>query len=269
MNKPTLAIHKFSSCDGCQLVFLNAGPDLLLINDLFEIVHFAEAGIMASEEFEPQVDFAVVEGSVSTHEEEERIARIRKHSRYLIAMGACACSGGVQSLRNLYDDGRWMEQIYASPETIDSLGSASPLSDYVTVDLELWGCPASGEQVLGALRSLLSGVEPRQDQDKVCMACKRHQATCVMITRGTPCMGPVTRTGCGAICPRYGRGCYGCFGPARDSNDTAFGNRLEGLGLLPDQIADRYHMINSGAAASEAIGMHWRQVHTHMGKKSS
>ncbi len=259
MGRPRVAVHKFSSCDGCQLAFLNAGEDLLRLAELVDIRHFLEAG-MANEE--AQVDVAFVEGSISTDEELDRIHRVRANSHLVVAIGACATAGGLQALRNL-DDGShaaWKDAVYARPEFIRTLDRALPASAFVKVDLELWGCPVNGAQVLAAVQQLLLGVSPRVPDDKVCMECKRAGAVCVMVTEGRPCMGPVTRTGCGALCPRFGRDCYACFGPAENPNTAALAGRLEGLGLPPADVARRFLFINSHAPAFNAAGLaHYRK----------
>ncbi len=253
--KPRVAVHKFSSCDGCQLAFLNSGEALLVLPELVDIVHFAEAGMLDPEE---PVDIAFVEGSVYTPEDLERIQRIRANSRYLITIGACATSGGIQALRNLGDTRDWVAAVYARPEYIQTLDQSHAVSEQVKVDLELWGCPVTTQQVVAAIRALLFGVAPVKNHDKVCMDCKRHQTVCVLVAKGEPCMGPVTGTGCGAICPAFGRDCYGCFGPAENPNTGALARRFEGLGLLPNDIARRFLFISSHAPAFEQEGKQWK-----------
>jgi len=250
--KPRIAVHKFSSCDGCQLAFLNLGEDLLTLAGLVDIIHFAEAGYLDPE---APVDIAFVEGSISSPEESTRIDAIRKNSRYLVTMGACATAGGLQALRNFADTSEWMAAIYATPEHIHSLEKVSPIAALVKVDLELWGCPVNSRQLLAAVRSLLFGIAPREEQDKVCLECKRQQTVCVMVTKQTACMGPVTRTGCGAICPQFGRGCYGCFGPTENINTDAYSRHLLGLGLQPEEISRRFHLINNHAPAFLQAGL--------------
>jgi len=250
-SKPRIAVHKFASCDGCQLAFLNLGEDLLTLARMVDIVHFAEAGPVNPE---AAVDIAFIEGSISTPEDLERIRRIRANSRQLVTIGACATAGGVQALRNFADAGEWIASIYAKPEYIESLATSTPIAQHVKVDLEIWGCPVSGRQVLAAVRALLSGVPPWLEKDKVCLECKRQQTVCVMVTRGLPCMGPVTRTGCGAICPAFGRDCYACYGPAENPNTESLARRLEGLGLVPEAVARRFHFINAQAPAFAEAG---------------
>jgi coenzyme F420-reducing hydrogenase gamma subunit len=242
--KPRVAVHKFASCDGCQLAFLNLGPALLALAERIEFVHFAEAGPVNPD---VPVDIAFVEGSLLTPEDIERIQRVRKNSRYLVTIGACATAGGLQALRNFASAREWLAAIYARPEYIASLDSSIPIARHVKVDFELWGCPVSGRQVLAAVRALLHGVAPLEERDKVCLECKRAQTVCVLVAKGVPCMGPVTRTGCGAICPRFGRDCYGCYGPAENVNADALARRFQGLGLLPEQVARRFLSINSAA----------------------
>jgi len=253
-HKPAIGVYKFASCDGCQLAFLNAGPDLLRLADLVDIVHFAEAGIVSPNS---SVDIAFIEGSITTNADLERIKKIREQSKMLITLGACATAGGIQALRNIHHSDDWMSEIYANPEYIDTLDTSTPIAEHVKVDLELWGCPVNSTQVFAAVRSLLFAVTPVQEHDSLCVECKRKQNVCVMVTQGIPCMGPVTRTGCGAICPRVGRDCYACFGPAENTNTEALGLRFEGLGLMPDSIARRFHFINNYSKPFREAGTRW------------
>ncbi len=242
--RPRVAVHKFSSCDGCQLAFLNLGEDLLALAERVDLVHFAEAGPLDPD---AEVDLAFVEGSVSTPEDLERIQRIRRHSRMLIAIGACATAGGIQALRNGAGGAPWIAQIYGRPDAVASLERSTPISSHVAVDFELWGCPVSGPQILAVVNSLLLGVTPRDDADKVCSECKRRNFACVMVSRGIPCMGPATRAGCGALCPGLGRDCYGCYGPAENANTDALAAQFRRQGLDPPAIVRRFQSINSQA----------------------
>lgn len=256
MSKPSVAVHKFSSCDGCQLAFLNAGENLLTLSGLVDVRHFAEAGPVDEDAI---VDIAFIEGSVSTTEDEQRLKKIRTNSNYVVTIGACATTGGIQALRNMAKTGDWIAGIYAHPQYINSLENSTPIRDLVKVDLEIWGCPVNGRQVMAAIRSLLFGVVPLDENDKVCLECKRQHNVCVMVAKGEPCMGPVTRTGCGAICPSFGRDCYACYGPAENSNSPALANRLEGLGLGPGEISRRFLFINSAAEPFKEEGLNWEK----------
>ena len=242
--KPRVAVHKFSSCDGCQLAFLNLGETLLELAERVDLVHFAEAGPLDPT---AEVDVAFVEGSVSTPEELDRIRHIREHSRILIAIGACATAGGIQALRNDADGTAWIAEIYRHPEAIASLAHSTPISAHVKVDFEIWGCPVSGPQVLAAVSALLLGAAPRDNADKVCTECKRQGHPCVMVSRGVACMGPVTRAGCGALCPGLGRDCYGCYGPAENANTDALAAQFERQGLAPQAVVQRFQSVNNQA----------------------
>ncbi len=242
--KPRVAVHKFSSCDGCQLAFLNLGEDLLTLVERVELVHFAEAGSLDPD---TEVEVAFVEGSVSTPEDLERIQHVRAHSRLLIAIGACAASGGIQGLRNQANGAQWIAQIYSHPDAIASLERSTPIAAHVKVDFELWGCPVSSAQILAVVNALLLGVAPHDNADKVCTECKRRNYGCVMVSQGIACMGPVTRAGCGALCPSLGRDCYGCYGPAENANTDALAGQFKLLGLTPQAIVQRFQSINSQA----------------------
>ena len=240
--KPKIAVHKFSSCDGCQLAFLNMGEDLLSLFEQVDVIHFAEAGPVNVEE---AVDISFVEGSLSTPEDIQRIKQIRDNSNYVITIGACAAAGGLQALRNIESQGDWVQSVYATPEYISTLDQVMPIGKQIKVDFELWGCPVNTHQITTALRSLLNGVMPVNEQDSLCLECKRQNHVCVMVSRGLPCMGPVTRTGCGALCPEVGRDCYGCYGPAENANIKSLGNRFGALQLDPKQVSHRFVSFNS------------------------
>jgi len=239
-----LAVHKLSSCDGCQLALLNLGEALLELSRVVDIVHFAELGPVADRAL---ADIALVEGSISAPYDLQRIRRIREQSRYLIAIGACATSGGPQALRNRGGGPRWLAEAYSAPERVAFLAQATPLAAHVGVDLELWGCPVSTDQLLTALVDLIRGASPRQDPKPLCMECKRRLTVCTLVARGEPCMGPVTLAGCGALCPRFDRACYGCYGPSEQVNGASLGRRLATLGLAPEAVVRRFRFINSGA----------------------
>jgi len=258
--RPRLAVHKFTSCDGCQLAFLNLGEPLVDLAGLVDIIHFPEAGPVDPD---AQVDVAFVEGSISTEDEVERILTVRRNSRFLISIGACATSGGLQALRNIGDGDAWIREIYPQPEHLRSLDHSDPISAHVRADLELWGCPVNSRQVLAAVKALLFGVKPVEQHDRVCMECKRRQVVCVMVSKGIPCMGPVTLSGCGALCPAFGRDCYACYGPSENINPTALNHRFNGLGLLPAEIYRRFASIQNGAPEFREVAAQYKESDNH------
>ena len=215
MPKPKLAVFKFSSCDGCQLSLLDAEDELLAVAQEVEIAYFLEA---RTQEIEGPYDVGLVEGSVTTEHDVERIRHIRKQCNFLVTIGACATAGGIQALRNWADVDEFIRAVYATPEYIATLATSTPISDHVWVDFELRGCPINKQQLVELVTSLLIGRRPRVPRYSVCIECKRRGTVCVAVAQGIACLGPVTQTGCGAICPAYDRGCYGCFGPKEQLN---------------------------------------------------
>jgi len=240
--KPRLAVFKFASCDGCQLSILNLEDELLALAERVEISNFLEA----SSRFDPDGpwDVTLVEGSITTAHDAERILDIRERSRVLVTIGACATSGGIQALRNVADVEAWKSIVYPHPEWIRALATSTPIADHVRVDHEIQGCPIDRGQVLRVLVRLLLGTKPDLPQSSVCIECKRRGNPCVLVSRGVPCLGPVTRAGCGAICPGLGRDCYGCFGPAADPNPASLIRSFEAAGLSRADAVRRLRHIN-------------------------
>lgn len=242
--KPKVAVLKFASCDGCQLQLLNLEDELLTLAQVLDLAHFPEA---RSRQRSGPFDITFVEGSITTPEDAQRIVRVREDSRYLITIGACAAAGGIQALRNWADVEEYKRAVYPSPEYISSLSKSTPIAEHVRVDFELWGCPIDKQQLLAVVRALLSGTQPALPGHSLCLDCKRQGNACVVVTRGEPCLGPITRTGCGSICPSMGRGCYGCFGPSADANLPAFVALLEAQGLTRAEAARRLQGMNGYA----------------------
>jgi coenzyme F420-reducing hydrogenase gamma subunit len=251
MAAPTLAVWKFASCDGCQLSILDCEDELLTLAGAVRIAHFPEASRAS---VEGPYDVSLVEGSVTTPGDIERIHRIREQSRIVIAIGACATAGGIQALRNFADIETFKSVVYARPEYLSTLDTSTPASAHVKVDLELYGCPIDRRQLLDTVSALLVGRRPNLPGHSVCFECKARDTVCVLTAHGTPCLGPVTRAGCGAICPAYGRGCFGCFGPAVVVNTPSLVNQLRALQMGEDDIDRIFRTFNATAFAS--VGKH-------------
>ena len=245
-HKPTLAVWKFASCDGCQLTVLNLEDELLALTGRIDIAYFPEA---RRRMVEGPYDLSLVEGSITTSEDAERIREVRAQSRTLITIGACATSGGVQALRNFADVEDFMKAVYASPEYISTLDTSTPISDHVHVDFELHGCPIDRGQLLELISAYLNGRRPAIASHSVCMECKRRGNVCVMVAHGTPCLGPVTHAGCGALCPSYDRGCYGCFGPMEAPNPVSLSSWLAEHGVHEVDLVRLYRTFNAEAPA--------------------
>lgn len=244
--KPKLAVWKFASCDGCQLSLLDCEEELLAVTGLVDIANFPEASRAV---VKGPYDISLVEGSITTPHDAERIHHVRKMSRFLITIGACATAGGIQALRNFKDVKEFISIVYATPAYIDTLGKSTPIQDHVSVDYELRGCPINKMQLLEVLNAFLNGRKPNVPPHSVCMECKRRGNVCVTVAHGTACMGPVTHAGCGAICPTYNRGCYACFGPKETPNTEGMSRELALKGLDSPNIVRAFRGFNACADA--------------------
>ena len=242
--RPRLAVVKFASCDGCQLQLLSCEDELLLIADRVDIVHFLEA----SSHVEPgPYDIVLVEGSITTPSDARRIRELRQQAKYLITIGACATAGGIQALKNWGDRADFLRCVYARPEYIDTLATSTAIADHVPVDFELRGCPINRHQLLEVLRSLLAGRRPRTPAHAVCLDCKRNGTVCLAVASPTACLGPITQAGCGALCPKFHRGCYGCYGPAAQGNSTALADWYLANDFTPQQLVPLLRNFNANA----------------------
>ena len=255
-SRPRLAVWKLASCDGCQLTVLDCQDELLALAEQVDIAHFTEA---TTTDIAGPYDISLVEGSVTTVADAARIRHIRAASRTLVTIGACATAGGIQALRNFADVAEFAATVYARPEYVATLATSTAVAAHVPVDFELRGCPIDKRQLLGVLSALLSGRKPAIPGHSVCQECKLRGTACVMVAYGTPCLGPVTQAGCGAICPAFGRGCYGCFGPMAAPNTAALIPALRQLGMSGPEVKRIFATFNAAApefqeAAAGAAG---------------
>ncbi|MGZ8734868.1 MAG: NADH-quinone oxidoreductase subunit B family protein [Acidimicrobiia bacterium] len=239
--RPRLAVWKFASCDGCQLTLLDCEDDLLALAGEVEIAYFLEAGLA---DVEGPYDLSLVEGSITTPGDVERIRQVRAASRTLVTIGACATSGGIQALRNFADVEEYLAIVYAQPQFIETLGTSTAIAEHVPVDLELRGCPIDKGQLLEVIDASLRGRKPAIPAHSVCVECKLRGNVCVMVAHGTPCLGPVTHAGCGALCPSYHRGCYGCFGPMETPDTGTLAGALTGCGMGEVDVLRAFRSFN-------------------------
>jgi coenzyme F420-reducing hydrogenase gamma subunit len=242
--RPRLGVFKFASCDGCQLSLLDCEDELLAVAGAVDIAYFLEA---ARNPLEGRFDLALVEGSISSPEQLEQIHDVRRRSKYLVTIGACATAGGIQALRNWQDTSEFLAAVYAKPDFIRTLDTSTPISAHVPVDFELRGCPINRRQLLEVISAFLAGRRPVIPDHAVCVECKRGGMVCVMVARGVPCLGPVTHAGCGALCPAYDRGCYGCFGPAVGSNVPSLVGQFQEAGVELRIVQGLLHTFNAWA----------------------
>ncbi len=244
--KPRLAVWKFASCDGCQLSLLDCEDELLAVAGAIDIAYFPEA---TRGEISGRYDVSLVEGSVTNAHDAERIKDVRNRSNVLITIGACATAGGIQALKNFADVKEYIPVVYAHPEYIHTLATSTPISDHVKVDFELRGCPISKKQLVELVSAFVAGRKPVTPPHSVCIDCKLRGNVCVMVAHGAPCIGPVTHTGCDALCPSFNRGCFGCFGPKETPNTKALSGQLAELGMDSRAIKRIYSTFNVNAEA--------------------
>lgn len=244
--KPKLAVWKFASCDGCQLSLLDCEDELLAVADEIEIANFHEATRAV---IKGPYDLSLVEGSITTQSDAERILKIRRQSKYLVTIGACATAGGIQALRNFKEVKDFISIVYANPSYIDTLKESTPIASHIPVDFELQGCPINKHQLIEVISAFLNKRKPVTPPHSTCIECKLNGTVCVMVAQGTPCLGPVTHAGCGAICPSYNRGCYGCYGPMESPNTKALSRQWQNLGVEKPDLIRAYRGFNAWAAA--------------------
>lgn len=242
--KPKVAVWKFASCDGCQLSLLDCEDELLAVAGAVEIAYFLEASRAV---VKGPYDISLVEGSITTPHDAKRIQEVRRVSKFLITIGACATAGGIQALRNFKDVKEFISIVYAKPEYISTLEKSTPIAEHVKVDFELRGCPVNKYQLVEVINAFLNGRKPNTPTYSVCIECKRRGTPCVMVAHGTPCLGPVTQAGCGAICPAYHRGCYGCFGPKETPNTASLSAWWRKLGVKESDIVRAFRGFNAYA----------------------
>lgn len=242
--KPKIGVFKFASCDGCQLSLLDAEDELLAITGAVDIAYFPEAtrAVMKG-----PYDIGLVEGSITTRHDANRIQQIRRQCRTLVTIGACATAGGIQALRNWKDVDEFVRAVYATPQYISTLDLSTPVEQHVHVDFELRGCPINKHQLVELIAATLAGRKPNVPAYSVCLECKRRGNVCITVAKGVPCLGPVTHAGCGALCPSFDRGCYGCFGPMETPNTTALIARFRALGQSDDQTSRAFRGFNAWA----------------------
>jgi coenzyme F420-reducing hydrogenase gamma subunit len=244
--KPLLAVWKFASCDGCQLSLLDCEEELLAVAGAVEIANFPEASRAVAK---GPYDLSLVEGSITTPHDAERIHKVRRQSKFLITIGACATAGGIQAIRNFRDVAEFARIVYPNPGQIEALKKSTPIADHVFVDFELRGCPINKYQLLEVVGAFVNGRKPNIARFSVCQECKRAGHVCVMVAHGTPCLGPATHAGCGALCPAYHRGCYGCFGPKETPNTASLSAQFGQMGMVKDDIVRAFRGFNAYAEA--------------------
>ncbi len=238
--KPKIGVFSFTSCEGCQLTILNLEDQLLAILGHLDIVNFREA----IDEKRDDYDVAFVEGSITREVEVREINEIRARAKFLVAIGACACLGGVNGMKNLHDLEDAGRTVYGEGSKYFDTLPTRRVADVVKVDYEMHGCPIDKGEFLRVTAALLMGQTPKQPTDAVCTECKAKANVC-LYDKGEHCLGSVTREGCGAICPTYGEICIGCRGFVEHPNLASIVEVMKSRGLGRRDIANRLTRYNA------------------------
>jgi coenzyme F420-reducing hydrogenase gamma subunit len=244
-----VAVWKFSSCDGCQLTLLDCEDELLAVADRVELAYFLEAGAVG-DGGTGTYDLSLVEGSITTPGDVQRIQDVRRRSKRLVTIGACASAGGIQALRNFSSVEQYLGIVYATPQFISTLDTSTAIADHVLVDFELRGCPIDKRQLLHVISAFANDRPAHIPASSVCVECKAAGNVCVTVAQGTPCLGPMTHAGCGALCPTFHRGCYGCFGPSESANVAATAVELGRHGMSDHEISLTLRTFNAWSTAT-------------------
>ena len=219
--KPRIAVFSLTSCEGCSLAILELENVLLDILDAVDIVNFREA--MTERSWD--IDIGFVDGAVSTPTDAEEVKEMREHCKAIVAIGSCACLGGINSLKNHQPEDEYRAYVYGDGAKHFPTIKADPISAHVKVDYELPGCPMVKEEFVALVKAVLSGQRFQLPDTAVCVECKKNGTLC-LYEKGIICLGPVTRAGCNAICPSYGSKCEGCRGIASEEALQAAGINL-------------------------------------------
>ena len=244
--RPKVAFFELSSCEGCQLQIVNNESSLIAFLSLVEVVSFREAMTENSDNY----DIAFVEGSITRSDEVERIRKIRETAKVLVALGSCACFGGVNQLKNRFEQGWVKNEVYGNfPVETEK---ARPIEDAVTVDLKIFGCPIKKEEFEKIVINIALGKSVEHPKYPVCMECKANENIC-LFDLGEPCLGPVSRAGCDSWCPNNRAGCWGCRGPAEDANVEQLKLIMKEHGFSEEIMLDRFECFGGFSAYTEAL----------------
>ena len=243
MAKPKIAIFDFACCEGCQLQIVNLEEEILDLLGGADVVEWREAMSEKSDEY----DIAIIEGSITRLEDEERLKLIRSRAKVLIALGACATIGGVNKLKNNFDDLEEVKKcVYGKAAGMPHLhtGLTKSVGEVVDVDFCVHGCPIDRKEFTYIVRSLLMGKTPEIPDYPVCVECKAQGNPCLWES-GQVCLGPIIRAGCGARCPSNGFRCFGCRGYVDNPNVEAARDVIEKYGLNVDDLKTKMVLFGS------------------------
>jgi sulfhydrogenase subunit delta len=244
---PKIGIYGFTGCAGDRLMILNCEDQLV---DLFGATEIRSFGMAKSDNHEGELDVALIEGSISTEEQLKKLKEIRERSKVMIAIGTCACHGGPQAMK--LGEGKWDEmykKVYGNAKiNVSKAFEAQPIDAFVKVDMYLPGCPIDKTEFLSAVSKLVAGRHPYLLKTPVCLECRWKENPCILYA-GKFCAGPLTKGGCGAVCPSHNLPCVGCWGPTDDLNVSSEYNLLKEKGYDPDEIIKKIKKFGGARVA--------------------
>ncbi len=241
MSKPKVAIFDFACCEGCQLQIVNLEEEILDLISLVEPVEWREAMSEQSEEY----DIAFIEGSITRAADEKRIKEIRARAKVLVALGACATIGGVNKIKNRFEMDEVRECAYGEDGMMPHLDTypTKAVDEVVKVDCHIHGCPIEHEEFAYIVRCLALGKTPEIPNYPVCVECKLKENVC-RFEYDEICLGPITRAGCGAVCPTGSAWCFGCRGLVDNPNVNAARDVLDKYGKTVDDLKLKIGLFN-------------------------
>ncbi|MGM5487928.1 MAG: hypothetical protein ACQESG_03190 [Nanobdellota archaeon] len=238
MSKKKIGVYSFSSCSGCQIAILNLEDLLVDVLSKFDIRYFHL--IQAKNKEEP-VDIAFIEGAITTAKQIEKLKKLRAMSTVLVAIGSCACTGGIPAMKNETSREKLQLEIYGKRRHHLSI-QAQGIDKHVNVDYYLRGCPLVKEEFVELVLSLLNGKEPYQRPYPVCTECRMKENAC-LLDQGELCLGALSYMGCGAPCPSQGQPCLACRGPNDDARLEAFIRLMESKKRSRKNIQEAFNLF--------------------------
>ncbi|HII39175.1 TPA: NADH:ubiquinone oxidoreductase [Candidatus Micrarchaeota archaeon] len=217
-------VFSFTACYGCQLQLFKAEEFM----ETIKAIDFVDFELVSEKSDEKTaLDAAFVEGAIARAEQVPLLKKIRERTSFLVAIGACACDGGIPAIKSFCNEAEAERTVYSEDfrKNLHSI-SPRPIDAHVKVDYYMRGCPVERTEFHKVARALALGRRPREKRQPVCVECKIKENVC-LFELGRTCLGPITNGGCKALCPSNNAACEGCRGASWDANLPAFVGLLE------------------------------------------
>ncbi len=258
MPKPKVGFYDATGCQGCLLSVIFNEDEIL---DIINAVDIKEFRFIMDEKYDGELDICFIEGGVVNEGDLEMITKLRKRSKVVIALGNCASHGNIPALRNFADEKEldYLKYDKKHPQMKDT-GKPAPITNYITVEYSLPGCPPDREEIKKFVKDLLLGKEFRNYPDPVCRECRLFENGC-LIDENRICLGPITHGGCNAVCTSAWFECYGCRGTTDDANFEQYFNLLKEKGFSETDIKKRMETFCALEVNKKLENTRWQQLH--------